>query len=195
MVAARCSGMGPFRVAMRADGRAAVRGDGGQRTIQRTMRARMHPTQCETTFSWRAHPAAERPLAASAALVVIFLLAYGAGDLAGGGASPFVAACVALAAAAILILALHRFYFVSRYVLTGEGITARSLVGRRHLEWATVRRFTHDDRGGYLSTRARPSRLDGFRGLHLAFGPDRAEAVAAIRSRIETARLLRDHSP
>jgi hypothetical protein len=44
-----------------------------------------------------------------------------------------------------------------------------------------VRRFAHDGRGGFLSSRVRPSVLDAFRGMPLLFDQRREEVIACIR--------------
>jgi hypothetical protein len=91
-------------------------------------------------------------------------------------------------ALAVLFLSLGRFFFASRFILDGEGVTARYLLRTQRCRWSEVRRFCHDSRGAYLSTRSRPSRLDAYRGVHLLFGPVREEVLEAIRSRLAAVR-------
>ena len=138
----------------------------------------------ESTFSWRAHPAADRPLAASASLIVIFGMGYLAGVIAGENSGPTVALIVALASVAVLVLSLHRFFFATTFVMTSDSIVARGAFGRRSLEWTRVRRFDHDQRGGFLSTRARRSRFEAFRGMNVVFGPNPTVTIQAIRARV-----------
>ena len=88
----------------------------------------------------------------------------------------------ALVAVAILLAALNRFFFPSRFVLDGEGITARHALGSRRLRWADVRRFAHDDEGGLLSTRARDSWVTAHRGLQVLFGSQRDAVLARLRA-------------
>ena len=138
-------------------------------------------TSVQSEFVWPAHPARERPGAAVAALAIIALLALGATLL---GQSPWWGGGAAL----LLVLALNRFFLPSRYAVDAEGITARYPLRTVRLPWSRVRRFVHDEHGGYLSSRARRSRFDAFRGVHLLFGADRDEAIARIQSCIEQVR-------
>lgn len=127
-----------------------------------------------TTFSWCAHPARERLLAAMATVVVIaamavcVLVAYGS-------------LTWAVLSAVVLVATLNRFFLPTRFAIDDEGITARHPLGRQRFLWREVRRFVHDRRGGYLSTSRRASRLDAFRGMHVQFGRHRDEVVRSIR--------------
>jgi hypothetical protein len=80
----------------------------------------------------------------------------------------------------VLIAALNRFYFPSTFQLDKEGITARYPLRRKRERWDRLRRFVHDEYGGYLSSRAQPSRLDAYRGIHLLFGQQREAAIKHI---------------
>ncbi|MFQ5653776.1 MAG: PH domain-containing protein, partial [Planctomycetota bacterium] len=86
-----------------------------------------------------------------------------------------------LALAALLVLALNRFYFPSRFRIDDEGITARYTLRRQRCRWSEVRRFRHDERGAWLTPRSRPSRLDAYRGMHILFGRHREEVIERIR--------------
>jgi hypothetical protein len=84
-------------------------------------------------------------------------------------------------AAVLMIALLNRFFFPSEYRIDSTGISARHGLTRQRLRWPDVRRFVHDAHGGYLSTRARPSTLDAFRGVHLLFDRDRQTAIERIQ--------------
>jgi len=86
--------------------------------------------------------------------------------------------------AVLLILALNRFFLPSRFSVDHEGITANHPLRSRRLRWTDVRRFVHDGRGGYLSTMARPSRLDAWRGMHILFGDQRQGVIDQIHGRL-----------
>ena len=66
----------------------------------------------------------------------------------------------------------------------GEGITARYLLASHRLRWTDLKRFVHDARGGFLSTRSRPSWLDRYTGLHILFGGDREPVIEQIRDHL-----------
>lgn len=95
----------------------------------------------------------------------------------------------ALLAAAILTLSLNKFLFPSTYTIDESGIDARLPLKTQRLDWPRVRRFVHDEHGGYLSTRARRSWTDAYRGMHLQFSDDRGEQIEMIGRCIERARV------
>ena len=139
-------------------------------------------------FTWRAHPARERKARAVAGAAIILIVggvvfvmvrADGAG----------IGICGAWAALSVLILALalNRFFLPSQFAIDEEGITARFPLRRRRFRWADIRRFMHDQYGGYLSTRARRSRLDAYTGLHILFGSRDDEVIAQIRAHLTSA--------
>ncbi len=125
-------------------------------------------------LSWRAHPARERRAQAMGAWAVILALSFATYAMFNHVAWP-------LLAAGLLIISLNRYFFPSRFTIDEEGITARYPLRQLHLRWADVRRFVHDRNGGYLSTRARPSRLDAYRGMHLLFSEQRETIVQCIQ--------------
>jgi hypothetical protein len=130
-------------------------------------------------FSWRAHPARERPAAGALAVGVIVAASLLVGTSAGAWWGVF--------SAAVLVLSLSRFLLASRFTIDDEGVTARYPFGRQRLAWQQVRRMHVDAHGGYLSTRSRPSRLDAYRGMHLLFGGARDAVLAEIRRRMDAA--------
>jgi hypothetical protein len=88
------------------------------------------------------------------------------------------------------MLSLNRFFLPSRFSIDAHGITAQFPLRRKHLRWRDVRRFLHDQHGGYLSTRSRASRLDAFSGMHLMFGQQREEVMQRIRAGMAAASQL-----
>ena len=95
----------------------------------------------------------------------------------------------AVFAAVVLAASLHRFFLPSRFVVHAEGIDVAHLGSTRRVRWREVRRFVHDERGGFLSTRSRASHLDAFRGTHLVWDANvRERAVEAIQGRLMKAR-------
>lgn len=132
------------------------------------------PIEQPEPFTWRAHPARRRPVAAVFAAGVIVAVA---------------AACAlstniywGVLAFVLLVLSLQRFFFPSRFTIDEQGVTARYLLGTKSYGWSEIRRFCHDCHGVHLSTRGRPSRLDGYRGMQLLFGPSRDEVLRRIRA-------------
>jgi hypothetical protein len=138
------------------------------------------PSKRAPELSWRAHPARERLLAGALTSLLILALAtviyLSMGSLAWG-----------VLAVVILVLALNRFYFPSRFVIDHDGITARYLLSRKRYEWSSIRRFLWDQRSAYLSTRGRHSRFDAYSGLTVLFGPHQAEVMKLIRRHMDEA--------
>ena len=85
----------------------------------------MATIQPNSEYIWRAHPAHARPVAAMAAGLIILAVA----------AAVWVSFGVAwgLASAMVLVLALHRFFFPSRFSIDQEGIVAHYLLRHQRL--------------------------------------------------------------
>lgn len=131
-------------------------------------------------FRWTAHPAREHP--GRAALGLLLVAATSAAVGAVGQHTAW-----AVFAALVLVVALGRFYFPSRFELDDDGVVARYPLGRRRARWRDLRRFDHDDEAGVLGRRARASRYE--RGaIPLDFGSDSARVIAEIEARVDAAR-------
>ncbi len=131
--------------------------------------------ECELT--WRVHPAGERLSSAvfgTLAILIIVGLVYISSE-----SLPW-----SLMAMLVLVLSLNRFYFPSRFTIDHEGISARYPLRRQRYSWRDVRRFLHDERGGYLSSHGRASRLDAYRGMHILFGRHREDVLREIRNHL-----------
>ncbi len=131
-----------------------------------------------TDFTWQAHPARERIGAAALALSVI-------GAFTGVVGLSVQSLVWAAAVCLVLLAALSRFFFPSRFMINADGITARYLLRTQQIKWSDIRRFVQDDRGGYISTRAKRSWLDAYRGMHILFGTQRETVIKRIRARLE----------
>lgn len=84
-----------------------------------------------------------------------------------------------------LTSAMAEYLFPVTYRLTTRGAYAGCFLSRLFLPWPEVRRATYGADGVHLSPFTRPTRLDGFRGVRLAFAPGNADAV------LETVRCCR----
>ena len=117
--------------------------------------------------TWVSHPLREEPAAKSAALVVVIL---GVSLIVG---MSFQSGAFAFVALALLVVAMARYFFATRYVLDEAGVGISHLGVRRHYAWAQFRRVARHPNGVFLSTFAKPHRLDPFRGQFLrATNPD-----------------------
>ena len=128
-------------------------------------------------FSWQAHPLRERAGRALVGVLAVAALAAAAGQLMQN-------VWWSALAIAFLLLMLNRFFFPSRFVIDDEGITASYPLKRLRLRWIDLRRFVHDRYGAFLSTRARRSWLDGYRGMHILFGDQREAVIGRIRAHL-----------
>ena len=128
-------------------------------------------------LSWRAHPVRQRPGRAVVAIALIAGLGVAAGLMGGG---PW----WGIAAAAVMLISLNRFFLPSRFVIDAEGITASYPLRRQRMKWVDLRRFGSDRWGGFLSTRARGGWTDSVSGMHVLFAEDHEPIVAAIRGRM-----------
>lgn len=128
-------------------------------------------------FSWQAHPAGER--AGAAVLGAAIMLA-----VAGAILVSFRSFAWSGLALVVLLASLNRFYFPSRFRIDRDGIQARYPLRRQQFRWSDVRHFVVDAHGGYLSTRARRSWLDAYRGLHVLFGHERRNVIEHIRAHL-----------
>ena len=134
-------------------------------------------------YCWSAHPAKQRREAAWLAAIAIVCFALLCGAVAGWW--------LALLALVVLAGSLNRFMLCSRFSIDAQGITADYPLRTQTLEWRDVRRFERDRFGGFLSTRAVPSRLDAYRGMHLLFGDSRDEDIRQIETHMASMKQAR----
>lgn len=123
--------------------------------------------------TWVSHPLREEPVAKSATLAVVIL---GVSLIVG---MSFQSGAFAFVALVLLVVAMARYFFATRYVLDEAGVGISHLGVRRHYAWAQFRRVARHPNGVFLSTFAKPHRLDPFRGQFLrATNPDEICHVA-----------------
>ena len=127
-------------------------------------------------FSWQAHPARERVGGALGGAGVIAAV--------GGAAYLSFGAGWSILSVIVLVVALNRFFFPSRFTIDPEGITARYPLRTQRFRWGDLHRWAVDRHGCYLSTRARRSRLDAYRGMHVLFGRHREAVLDGIRDHL-----------
>lgn len=135
-------------------------------------------SQAEGRFEWTAHPAAERPLVAAAAICVIaaaswLVVAFESGS--GWG----------IFAAILLCLALNRFFFASRFEIDEHGLRAFYPLNRRVILWTDVTEVRASDHTIWVSTSS------GRRPMAVFAGGQRLLVVAEIRRRLPE-RMFRD---
>ena len=85
--------------------------------------------------------------------------------------------------AVVLFLFFEDFIFPLRFEIGREGVSASGyLLFRRKIGWEKVRRCAANDKGVLCSPFAKPSLLDGTRGVFLRFdGKNREEVIENVR--------------
>ncbi len=127
---------------------------------------------------WTSWPARERPGAAVAGGLAVLAFGVGSGMLVGHWAA-------GVATSIALFVALQRFYCPVHCSIDNSAARVRTLLGSRTMQLASVRRVAHDRNAILLSSRARPSNLDGLRGLMMPLPPgDPAPIVRALLDRV-----------
>ena len=113
------------------------------------------------SMTWVSHPLRDEPVVKSAALVVIIL---GVSLIVGVS---FQSGAFAFVALALLVVAMARYFFATRYVLDETGVVISHLGVSRHYAWTNFHRVARHPNGVFLSAFAKPHRLDTFRGQFL----------------------------
>ncbi len=123
--------------------------------------------------TWVSHPLREEPVAKSVALVVIIV---GVALIVGAS---FQSRAFALVALVLLVVAMARYFFSTRYVLDETGVGISHWGVNRHYAWTNFHRVARHPNGVFLGAFAKPHRLDTFRGQFLrAKNPDEIYHVA-----------------
>ncbi len=148
---------------------------------RRSPKARTEP-EGHPTLRWRVLPCARdwRLTAATVALVLLVLcvvyLAFGH------------VGWVAISAV-FLFGSLAPFFLPTTYSLDDDGISVRGPFGTTRRAWSALRSHRVGAQGVLLSPFSRPSRLEGFRGIHLRFQDNRDEVMALVTSQTKAQQI------
>ena len=85
-----------------------------------------------------------------------------------------------------LTVSLSRYFFPTRYVLDGEGVSSEHLGLKQRRSWAKFRRADEYREGIFLCPSVRPGRLDSFRGVFVRFDQNREEVVRFVRCHVSS---------
>lgn len=138
-------------------------------------------------LQWTAHPLRQHRGRAAAAIVVVLLCGV---MVATSFQTPMTGLLAAGGAMAVLLLTLNRFFLPTTFAIDREGISAAWPLRRQRLRWTDLRRFAHDDEGGFLSTRRNPTRWQLLRsscGMHVLFGGRPDAVIEAIEKHLPKA--------
>lgn len=133
---------------------------------------------CADTLQWESFPLRREKPAKSMLLVALIVASSAAAAI---GFEHWFYGLFSLAA---LTASLSRYFFPTRYVLNGEGISSEHLGLKRRRFWGEFRRADEQRDGIFLRPSVRPSRLDSFRGVFLRFDQNRAEVARFVRCHV-----------
>ena len=129
---------------------------------------------------WESHPLRREKPAKSILLVVLLVAAAVAAAV---GFEHWFYGVFSLGA---LTASLSRYFFATRYVLDGAGISSEHLGLKQRRSWAEFRRADEHRDGIFLRPSLRSSRLDSFRGVFLRFDQNREEVAHFVRCHVSS---------
>jgi len=129
---------------------------------------------------WESHPLRREKPAKSVLLVALIVAAAVAAAV---GFEHWFYGVFSLGA---LTASLSRYFFATRYVLDGAGISSEHLGLKQRRSWAEFRRADEHRDGIFLRPSARPGRLDSFRGVFLRFDQNREEVAHFVRCHVSS---------
>jgi hypothetical protein len=127
----------------------------------------------QEVLRWRIHLARLQPKRYAFVVAVILLVATSA-------YAWFHSPLASVIMVFVLTGALSDFLFPVTFILTSTQDSARTVFGRRVIEWKSVKKVYVDDRGVKLSPLGTRSRLEAYRGVYLYFGDNREAVLAAV---------------
>ncbi|MBD3382819.1 MAG: hypothetical protein GF404_11565 [candidate division Zixibacteria bacterium] len=87
----------------------------------------------------------------------------------------------------VLVGSMRSFYFPTTYRLYEDHIEVVYTISKSVKKWGMFRSYYPEKNGVFLSTFARPSRMENFRGLFLKYGAaDRDRILEIVRQKIKT---------
>ncbi len=125
---------------------------------------------------WRSHPLVDE-YPKSIGLLAAIAVAAAAATMAFDGL------IYGLITVPLLCVSMAGYLLPTTCTLDAEGAETRFMGQTQRLAWSQVRRVAKGPKGVFLSQRARPSRLDSFRGLLLRFAGNADEVVSFVESR------------
>ena len=131
-------------------------------------------------LQWRCHPLRRKPwvsIKVSIFVILVGVLVYYATD----NSKAF-----ATLALVVMFASLAKFYFPTSYKLTERNVIVKTTTQTLTKDWSIYRSFHPDKNGILLSTFARPTRLENFRGLYLMFSENRNEVIEIVKDRINS---------
>ena len=130
------------------------------------------------TLQWSVHPLVQEPRLKSAALclaVVVFPLM---------AALTFAAALYGVISLVVLVAALSRYLFPTRYWLDGSGLETDHLWWKRRRTWSDFGCARVHPDGLFLSPFRRPHRLDSFRGEFIRCRGNRESVTSFVERHV-----------
>ena len=129
---------------------------------------------------WQAHPLRQEKPAKSILLVALVVASSAAAAV---GFEHWFYGIFSLGA---LTASLSRYFFPTRYMLDGAGISSEHLGLKQRRSWAEFRRVEEHRDGIFLRSSVLPSRLDSFRGVFLRCDQNREEVTHFVRCHVSS---------
>ena len=133
-------------------------------------------------FTWRVHPAIERPFAGVTAVVVIVAL----------GLAVYVSVrdrLWSLFATVVMCLSLNRFFFANSFRIDADGVSAHTLFGQRCLPWDEIGKIVYGGHSAWIAPHTRSKLRESKRGVLILFGRRRVEVLEQLRRRVPPDRM------
>ena len=89
-------------------------------------------------------------------------------------------------AVVVLMSSLASYFFPTRYELTQDLVRVKFLGTRKERRWENFKSFYPDKNGVFLSSFARPTRLENYRGLYLRYDGEQDRVLAYVKSKVVT---------
>ena len=132
----------------------------------------------EPLYSWVFHPAKASRVVTALLTVFLFLLLVLVYYLTQSRLFTIIGTIV-------LLGSMRSFYFPTEYKLFDDHIEVYYTISSVKKDWKIYRRVFPEKNGVFLSTFARPTRMENFRGLFVKYGEaDRDRVLDIIQSRI-----------
>ena len=131
-----------------------------------------------STLTWISHPLVERPLTSTAligfiiGLLIVIKISFEAWFW-------------VIFSVIVLCLSLARYFFPTRYELTGDKVAIKLLMVKQSRPWSYFKTFYKSARGVVLSPFPKPSRLDTYRGFHLLCYQNRDEVLEFVSTKLK----------
>ena len=122
------------------------------------------------SFTWKSHPAKERPVASVVVFILCLLIFYLVYNFT---KSPI----MVFTAIVILFISLATFFLPTTYTITKGKVKIKYLFTNKDRNMTAFRAVYPGQKGVLLSPYLSPTRLENFRGFYLRYGKDNKQDI------------------